>query len=272
MLSDGACAVSLPGGVFSEEGRLLRKVELRPVTGGEEEWLARSASAPAAHVVSRLLSACLVRVGDGAAKADLAGSLLVGDRDYLMLQLRRMTLGNRLRAVVVCPACAVRMDVEFDVDEVPVERPAEIAAAYEVRSGGRRVRFRLPIGADQEAVAAMPLDAAVDALLARCTLDDGGGALSAEEREAVVTAMEQAAPRVELDLDLTCPECSYQFAMPFDTSSFFLDEMRIRGDLLLREIHAIAFYYHWTEGEILRLPRDRRRAYLSLLSDAVRSE
>ena len=48
--------------------------------------------------------------------------------------------------------------------------------------------------------------------------------------------------------------------------------MRIAGGQLFREVHSLAFYYHWTEAEILGLARERRRMYLSLLSDAVRGD
>jgi hypothetical protein len=270
MLTEGTMATaSLPGGVFTEDGRLLRDVELRPLTGGEEDWLARSASAPAAHAVSRVLSHCIVRVGD--APGD-ARAMLVGDRDFLMLQLRRMTLGSHVQAVIACPECAAKMDLDFDLDDIAIDAPAHLAAVYEIESDRRSIHFRLPVGADQEAVTALPVADAVDALLARCIVDDGGKALSADERAAVISAMEAAAPRVEPELDLTCPECAHAFTLPIGMTSFFLDEMRVRSDQLLREIHALAFYYHWTEGEILRLTRDRRRAYLSLLSDALRGE
>jgi len=59
---------------------------------------------------------------------------------------------------------------------------------------------------------------------------------------------------------------------PFDTTAFFFSEMKINGGQLLREIHSLAFYYHWSEAEIMGLPRDRRRAYLGLLRDALRQE
>jgi hypothetical protein len=77
---------------------------------------------------------------------------------------------------------------------------------------------------------------------------------------------------LEVELDLTCPECSLTFLAPFDTTAFFFHEMQINGDQLLREVHLLALYYHWSEAEILSLSRDRRRAYLGLLSDAVRQD
>ena len=106
-------------------------------------------------------------------------------------------------------------------------------------------------------------------LLNRCVLSDGGKSLSSEEEEAVIGEMERLAPQVELELDLTCPECSYRFLLPFDTTAFFFEEMVLRGDTLLHEIHALAFYYHWNETEILKLERSRRRAYLKLLNESL---
>jgi hypothetical protein len=136
----------------------------------------------------------------------------------------------------------------------------------------RAIQFRLPSGADQEAVLGMQLSAAVDTLLSRCILNDEGMPLSPEERKAVVDLMEQLAPQLEVELDLTCPECSHTFLAPFDTTTFFFHEMQINGDQLLREVHLLALYYHWSEAEILSLSRDRRRVYLGLLSDAVRQD
>ena len=63
--------------------------------------------------------------------------------------------------------------------------------------------------------------------------------------------MEQAAPRVEIELDLTCPECGHAFLAPFDATAFFLAEMRMSGERLLREVHQLAFHYGWSEAEIL---------------------
>jgi hypothetical protein len=272
MLADTSLAsVALPGGLFSGDGRLLCDAELRPLTGSEEDWLARNRSAPAARAVTRMLSECVVRVGDRAGGVELARSLLAGDRAFLMIELRRLTHGRALLAVIDCPSCAAPMDIDFDIDAVEVERPARLAPACEIESEGRTIRFRLPNGADEESVASMQPDAAVGELLRLCTLDDGGRPATAEEVERIAAAMEAAAPRVEPELDLTCPSCEHVFTLPFDTTAFFLDEMRVRSDQLLREVHTLALYYHWSEPEILRLTRDRRRAYLSLLSDAFLS-
>jgi hypothetical protein len=268
----GEAVFPLPGGLALDDGPPLTTAVLRPIDGFAEEWLAHASEAPSAVKVTRLLSACLVSLDDQAVTTELVRRLLVGDRDYLMLQLRRLTFGDEVMAVLTCPECGEPMDVSFRASEAPVEARTQTTSSHAITIEDRTVRFRLPTGGDQEALLGMEVDAAADQLLQRCMCDDGGRPLTAEEREAVIASMEQLAPQVELELDLTCPECSHEFIAPFDTTTFFFDEMRINGEQLLREIHSLAFYYHWSESDILGLRRSRRRAYLALLNEALKRE
>jgi hypothetical protein len=270
---------SLPGGLlFGEplsECRQFDTIAIQPLTGREEDWLAGSRGVPSAVVATRLIDACLVGVDGEKPPANFARRILSGDRDYLILQIRRMTLGDDVNAVVCCPACGKDMDVAFDastisVDGQPQERASyslEFEAREDVRA--RSVSFRLPLGSDQECVARLDIDAAAARLLERCVLDDGGYELTQAEQEKVIAAMELVAPAINLELDLVCPECEDAFVFPFDLSAFFFEEMRVGSRQLLNEVHSLAFYYHWTESEILGLVRGRRRSYLALLRETV---
>jgi hypothetical protein len=133
------------------------------------------------------------------------------------------------------------------------------------------VRYRLPNGADQEAVADLRAGDAVEALLARCLIDDGGTPLSNEERVAVIAEMDARAPQIDLELELNCPECGHSFTTPFDCTSFFFSEIRAQSRHLIREVHYLALHYHWSEAEILNLQRDRRRRYLALLTEDIKT-
>ena len=266
-LSDGVC--NLPGGLVLDDGRRLGRAELRPLTGREEEWVTQHAGTPSAHLATKLLSACFVRLEDVPVSSEIVGKLLVGDRDYLILQLRRMTLGDRFAAVFSCPACKRAMDVEFLAQDILIEPRPQNVATY-TWQGERVVRYRLPNGADQEAVADLSPSEAVEVLLARCVIDDGGLPLSAEERDALIADMEAHAPQIDLELDLSCPECGHSFTTPFDCTSFFFSEIRAHSRHLMREVHYLALHYHWSESEILNLQRDRRRGYLALLNETLR--
>jgi len=268
-MTERVCA--LPGGLVLANGQYLREAALRPLTGREEDWLAQHADTPNACAVTQLLNACLVRLESQPTSLELTRNLLAGDRDYLMLQLRRLTLGDHFQAVLTCPACAGRLDVDFQTSDIPVTECPQTAVSFtlepdEQTGATRPLRFRLPNGADQEAVSKLPARQAVQVLLQRCVSDTP---LSDVEQKAVSAAMERLAPQVELELDLECPACAETFVESFDTTAFFLTEMRGQGRQLLREIHHLAFYYHWPEAEILSLRRDRRRAYLALLNEAL---
>jgi hypothetical protein len=272
----------LPGGWLTGDGlaecRRYETAVLRPLTGHEEEWLAQHYGVANAVTTTRLLDACVLRLDDEQPGRDIAGRMLVGDRDYLILQLRRLTFGDRILAVVDCPACGSKMDIDFDAAAIGVEKGAPDTPTYEIELPARAglptcaVRFRLPSGSDQEAVLGLELEMAADKLLERCLLSSVAVPLATEEKAYVIAAMEEQAPRVELELELSCPECNHTFVQPFDTTAFFFDEIRSTAGQLLREVHLLAFYYHWSESEILSLARDRRRTYLSLLNDTLRQE
>src|SRR5262245_56987153 len=115
--ADGTITVPLPGGLIVGH-RCLVEAELRPLSGREEEWLARHRGLPIALRVTRLLSDCLVGIGDTATTAELVNLLLVGDRDYLIFALRRLTFGDRFQAVLPCPTCLAPMDISFNADDV----------------------------------------------------------------------------------------------------------------------------------------------------------
>lgn len=261
----------LPGGLMHAD-QLLHTARLRPLSGREEEWLTLHRSLPAATRVGWLLNSCLVMLGNREVNEDLVRALLVADRDYLILQLRRLAVGDQVQAVSHCRACSKKMDIDFHLNEVPVERRPQRVSAYKVELSGRVIQFRLPTGGDQEAILDIAGDEMAEELLSRCLLDHGGKSLSAEEKSAVIAEMERYAPQLDLELDLTCPECKEHFVLPIDTTAFFLDEMAQKDNELLREVHTLAFHYHWSETEILQLERRRRRAYLQLLNKSLRQD
>jgi hypothetical protein len=269
--------VPLSGGLILDSSHVLSEVEIGELTGREEEWLGTHPAVAVASAVTALLASC-TRCADGAPVGpELARRLLVGDRDLLVLALRRQTLGDTVAIIQTCPACGQPMDVTLDLAQVPVKIMHQTSAEHTVTIqepglAARQVRFRLPCGGDQESVSGLDPEQAESALLAACVLDDGGIPLGPAGREQLATAMERIAPQVDVELDLECPQCAQAFTVPFDITAFFLAELRTTRDQILREVHHLALHYHWSEPDILGLPRWRRRRYLSLLADALSSD
>jgi hypothetical protein len=118
---------------------------------------------------------------------------------------------------------------------------------------------------------------ALNALLARCLQSVGDAPVTPELIERLSPAarleiereIERVAPGLELTLEVKCSECGRAFGVPFDVQDFLLGEARGSRDLLMREIHYLAYHYHWSEAEILSMPRDRRRGYIEILGEEL---
>jgi hypothetical protein len=281
----------LPGGYLDADGQLHRDFDLAVLTGREEELLAQARHRRPAALVTELLTRCVRRIGTiRPVPSEVAQNLLVADRCYLLLQLRRATFGDRVRAQLTCPwpDCGDQVSLDFAISDVPVEvapqpEPMHMMTLSAAATGavGREVAFRLPTGADQEELSHLLAEnegAALTALLARCVRRIGDDAhpdeetiagLSAPVRHEIEERMRRVAPSVAQTMDARCPECGRAFTAPFDVQRFFLGELRTSGVRLYQEVHYLAYHYHWAESEIMALTRDKRQTYIDVLADAI---
>jgi hypothetical protein len=93
--------------------------------------------------------------------------------------------------------------------------------------------------------------------------------LPTELRAAIVREVIAASPELDMTLDLECVECGQPFRFVYDAVHAFLGELSASRPALLREVHSLAFYYHWSQTEILSLSRGLRREYLALLEQEL---
>jgi hypothetical protein len=288
--------VFLPGGYVAPNGEVHREVELVPLTGREEELLASAQGQYASSMVTAVLQRCIRRLGSlSPVSQDVVRHLLVGDRQYLLLKLRELTLGDYIRATLYCPwpNCGKKIMVSFSTNDIPVSESVNKGPLYTmelspeaafVAEGGekyREIRFRLPNGGDQEAISPVLSQneaRALTLLLQRCLQSIGPLAhpdeatverLSPLARMEIEQQMEAIAPKLELTMESTCPECGREYAVPFDVQHFFFGELHASRDLLYREVHYLAFHYHWSEREIMEMPRQKRRTYIEVLAEEI---
>ncbi|HET7035606.1 MAG TPA: hypothetical protein VFI42_08000 [Thermomicrobiaceae bacterium] len=277
-----AVRVEVPGGIWLDGAAQapVREFVLRPVDGDDEVFLLGLAdSALPSERASALLARCLL---DG---AEVVRSLSAGDREALLLHLRRLTLGDRLECLLHCPAgeCGEAMEFTLRATDLLMPPYHEARPSYDVAvefDGARHeVTFRLPTSADLDHAATLArhdAEAGARELLRRCVARVARGgvplaleALPASARAAIATAMAAHDPQAEIELDLACPSCGAAFSVIFDAATFFLQELDRRGERLLQEVHFLAWHYHWSEREILAMPARRRARYIELLADAT---
>ena len=281
---NGAAVIQLPLG-FREGGSRYLEAVVRPLTGEDQEFLLEeAASSPPAQRATALLGRCTVRLGpvSPVSEPQIRG-LCAGDREALLLHLRRITFGDRAQSTVECPepGCGQRIDLDFRIRDLLLPASTEAPASYqdEFAAGPAtyRVRFRLPTGADQEAaVEAAGGDVArgVRALLARCveSCEPPPEGWPPPLVEGISQRMAQLDPQAQVELAAVCPSCGAEFETLLDAATFLFDEVGLRLAHLYREVHLLALHYHWSEAEILRMTPGKRRRYLNLLEESLGEE
>ena len=272
-------AIPLPGGVWSAD-TLQRTVFLRPLCGLDQLfWVDQPGQVPLPRRIHTLLARCVLSPGEPTSAQEgnqaLVGSLTIGDREALLLHLHRISFGSRIECVLACPHCAEKLDLELAVEALLLPPYASPQPEYSADLQGYNVRFRLPTGDDQVAIAGLAsadLDAAEQALLRRCLLDVSFQGQPAELPVSLIPVladrMSELDPQAELDIQMTCPACASVFSSLLDMSQFLGAELANRSRPIDHEIHALALAYHWSEAEILGLSIRRRQIYLQLLDEA----
>jgi len=136
----------------------------------------------------------------------------------------------------------------------------------------------VPCGADQEAAALAArtdVTGALELLLRRCvrsiTSSDGNpvDTFSDSLREQLSDRMAELDPQAEIVLHFACPACGAPFRAIFDTASYLMEELKASMRHLYREVHLLAYHYHWSPTEILSLSAGKRWTFLQLLEEEV---
>lgn len=224
----------------------------------------------------RPVERALVLAAGGGEQPDELARLPLGQRDARLLGLHAALGGRLLEATAPCPACGE--PAEFSVDPAELRADGDTAAApASIQVDGFVVSWR-PLDSGDVLAAAEAGDAAAAerVLLSRCvTAASGpGGEVAATELPAGVSAaleraLEEADPLSEVLAEVSCPACGTAFVADLDVARFVWAELRARAGSLLREVHALARAYGWSEREVLALDERRRAAYLELAERVV---
>ena len=202
--------------------------------------------------------------------ADLDGpaarAVTLGAHHRQLLLLHRDLVGTPLEAVVTCRRCGSDSEFPVPVDEVlalPAPAPGT-HVALEVAGGPES--FRLPTVEDLDATRGLAFDDAVRLLAERTHVGAAPLPLGAGDVDTLAAAWAEADPAAEITVDLDCVGCGSALVASVDPAEFVARDLDRLVGRLVREVHALATAYGWTEDAILALPADRRRRYLELVA------
>src|SRR5918995_3980488 len=104
MIMDSTATIRLPGGLWIDGVRYC-EASLRSLNGDDEAFLLeRGELLLPVQRTTALLARCLTRLGPlSPVTTETVALLTAGDREALLLHLRRLVLGERLQCLLSCP-------------------------------------------------------------------------------------------------------------------------------------------------------------------------
>lgn len=224
--------VNLPGG-FIDNGEVVKTAEVRELTGMDEEAIAKAPTT--GRALSLLLQRGLVKLGSRDVTADDLDNLLSGDRDAILIGIRRITFGDTVGFVIDCANCGERQETSINLDsDVPVRELGNKERAWTIDTKRGPVEVALPTGITQKKLLenADKTSAEVNTiLLAGCVLSVNGmpsmGAstvlqLGMADRSKIVQEIIDRIPGPRLgEVVKTCKACGEDISLSLSLVDLF---------------------------------------------------
>lgn len=241
----------LLAGYVDKDGVCHKTFTIREMTGADEEYVNRAdIKSNGAKITTALLSRCVQSVGTLTRKSvgnpkdweDIFKKMFVGDRDVILLELRRISIGETIEVSHTCPnpECKAKLKTEISIDELQInefdglrEIPFELPKGYKDRKGvlHKTGVMRRPNGLDGELltpIAKKNIAKAETTLLTRiCKFDDGAyidesvmASLSVKDRNYLQSLLNDHQFGVDMTVDIMCDHCGELFKGNLNQSNF----------------------------------------------------
>lgn len=224
----------LPGGYVGPDGYVATEIEVRELTGRDEEAItrARTSSAMTEQVIKR----GLVRVGDREPDEMILNNLLAGDREFILIRIFAVTFGREITTERVCGRCSSSVVFTIDsIDDIPVvtlDSPSDRHFSVQCSRGIAEVT--LPTGVTQRLIQESENKTIAELstiLLANTVLSVGGNPvlsdgdvlnLPIKDRRLLADEVAKRTPGPRLfDTTAQCPSCSETVEVPLSMGALF---------------------------------------------------
>lgn len=254
---------TLPCG-FKHDGKHIKTGVLSEMTGWEEDILV-SGGSKGTSVMNQILGRCLEKLGDlsipakldsdrakrAKAFAPLLDKMLMNDRSFLYIMLRKASLGPDFYFEGTCPRCnAIQPRLRANLDELKVTemREAEKEGSKEqpplrapldenelILPSGKVLKWRHLVGGDEQYLSQLRTEKSSDfisGILYRRALTIDSDAvtslaqikgLSSRDRDAFRGEIDRVEGGIETEITIDCAACghSWNIELPVTQKSFF---------------------------------------------------
>jgi len=240
-----AVAVELPCG-FVHEDEVFTKAQIIPMTGRIRKLIARPQNRQnPASVIDTLLTQCVTSIGTiTRVNKNVTDCLFLGDRDFLVMEIRKLSLGADVNTQLQCDNCGAKLGMTLNLErDVPVtkmkDKEIEVVEGDAVFSLVDEIlkldlKFRLPRGIDQHHIAPLyrknPIEANY-ALYRACLLEWNGEDAKDLPMDffdnqplPVIDFIDEnfmeMMPGPDMRVPVDCYECNHEMMMSMASSDF----------------------------------------------------
>jgi hypothetical protein len=228
-----ATEVDLPGGLFDPFKGIISNAEVRELTGIDEEAISKIADT--AKSLLAILERATIKIGDEPASKDLIDSLFAGDREMLLLAIRKVTFGNEIKlGPGLCPHCEEEQIFTIDLTKDVEIKKLEGDAEFTVKCKAGDVLVTLPKGSTQKAIveATNRTSAELDTIMLKsCVLSinsqtvinpDVVRNLGMLDRRTILKEISDRNPGPQLGaLKKECQSCGQEVPLPLSLADLF---------------------------------------------------
>ncbi|MEM2900393.1 MAG: hypothetical protein QXT63_06330 [Thermoplasmata archaeon] len=252
--------VELPAGLLDGNGVSHKSVRIMPMTGAVRKTIARpDIRREAVNIANAILCSCVKSIGDiNQITIPIVNSLILGDREYLLMKIRQYSSGPHVNFTLTCSSCEEPFDGTINLEEVPiVALPSDVEIVttegesqkrafwvFRIQSEKYNVdaTFRFPTGNDQAAVSKIlkaNAVAGVYQMLWRCLVSFNGTPkdlipptifddMALPIIDFIQNEFRLRQPGPDFSEPAYCPNCGAENAISFQTSDFFFDLTSMR--------------------------------------------
>jgi hypothetical protein len=227
--------VELPGGFILNDGKLATSVEVRELNGSDEEELAKATTPN--RLLSTAFSKGLVAIGDSPAYLEDLDTMLSGDRDAVILGIRRITFGKDLTYNATCPKCLkeheVIIDLVNDIKTRTLNDPV-VDRTFTVATKNGEAVVTLPNGVTNKKLLdadSKTISELMTIILSGCVVSINGTPslgvqtalnLGILDRENIISEIYKRTPGPRLgEVKKACKACGNEIPLPLSLASLF---------------------------------------------------
>lgn len=261
------------------KGAKIKTASIREMNGYDQQYLEEIKNIASVPSVTTGLLARIVTFGtDYDQNEFLVRRLSLGDRMLLLLHLRELIFGDRISCITKCPTCSETLSLNLSVKKIvtQLENP-RLSYSKIAKIKNYKLKIHTITGKEIEDLAKYSRnhhvsDDSIESLIRMCVVwaePKLPEKLTVEIIDGVSEELEKLDPNAEMTLTINCSICQNVIKTPFVVEEFVFEEMKRLSLHLVREIHWLAFNYHWSEKSILLLPYSKRKKYVELVNETM---